>query len=209
MSEQLRESISAAMDGEADAFELRRVLDEATHDDELREQWHRFHLMRDLMRDSSQFYHPRLREGIRSALQQPQSDDVEVADLVLAAESSATMPTKVSWLGRIGGTAVAAAVAAVVMINGGVFEDKPGAEFADREFSTPDLAATQAPNTISVEPVLYQRATDLDKQRQNALMLHHIQQRAMNQAGMTSFVKMATFTSTRPEVSADAATQRP
>lgn len=209
MSEQLRESISAAMDGEADAFELRRVLDEAAHDDELREQWHRFHLMRDLMRDGSQLYHPQLREGIRSAMQQPRSDDVEVSDLVVATDSSANAPRRVSWLGRIAGTAVAAAVAVAVMFNGGVFEDKPSQEFADREFSTPELANMQASSAINLAPVLYQQATDVDKQRQNALMLHHIQQRAMNQAGMTSFVKMATFTSTRPEVPSEAARQRP
>ena len=40
MSEQLRESLSAAMDDEADAFELRRMLDEAQGDEALREQWH-------------------------------------------------------------------------------------------------------------------------------------------------------------------------
>ena len=36
--------------GEADAFELRRVLDEAKGDAELREQWHRLHLIRDAVR---------------------------------------------------------------------------------------------------------------------------------------------------------------
>jgi sigma-E factor negative regulatory protein RseA len=36
MNEQLRQSLSAVVDGEADAFELRRVLDELDRDPELR-----------------------------------------------------------------------------------------------------------------------------------------------------------------------------
>jgi len=203
MSEQLRESLSAAMDGEADAFELRRVLDEATNNDELREQWHRFHVMRDFMRDSMQEYHPQLRDEIHAALNQPEDAEAELAEVVLTESSGTGAPKRGAWLGRIGGTAVAAAVAVVVMVNGGVFDDEQ-TEFADNEFTTPQLAGVPPRGAAALEPVLYQQATDIDKQRQHALMLHHIQQRAMNQASMTSFVKLATFDSTRPAVNRSA-----
>ncbi len=207
MSEQLRESLSAAMDGEADAFELRRVLDEAGNDAALREQWHRFHVLRDHLRDSQQTYDSKLREAVHAALNEPENANVEVAELVLADTKDGKPTQRSAWLGRLGGAAVAAAVAVVVMVNGGVFEQEP-AEFANSEFSTPEFASVQpassaAPQAVLepvLEPVLYQQATDIDKQRQHALMLHHIQQRAMNQASMTSFVKLATFDSARPAI---------
>ena len=69
MSEQLRESLSAAMDDEADAFELRRMLDEAQDDEALREQWHRYHLVRDVLGDKMRAGYPRqLRSSTWQAL---------------------------------------------------------------------------------------------------------------------------------------------
>ena len=50
MSEQLKESLSAVMDGEADEFEIRRVLNETANDSELRGVWERYHLVRSVMR---------------------------------------------------------------------------------------------------------------------------------------------------------------
>ena len=47
--------MSAALDDEADAFELRRMLDETAGNDELREEWHRLNLMRDIMREDVPF----------------------------------------------------------------------------------------------------------------------------------------------------------
>jgi len=189
MSEQLRESLSAAMDGEADAFELRRVLDEAKQDEALREQWHRFHLVRDVLQKNVNHYHPDLRARIWSGLNDPVDDAESNAELVLAAEARGQGEKRSPWLGRATGTAVAAIVAVIVMVNGGVFDDQAPSQ---------DVAGTgQLPDVGSLEPVMYSQATALDQQRQNALMLHHIQQRAMNQAGVASFVKLATFNRTR------------
>jgi sigma-E factor negative regulatory protein RseA len=189
MSEQLRESLSAAMDGEADAFELRRVLDEAKQDDALREQWHRFHLVRDVLCANIKHYHPDLRERIWSGLNEPVDDADSNAELVLAAEAIAQGDKRSPWVGRITGTAVAAAVAVAVMLNGGVFEDQAPSQ---------ELVGTgQLPGGGGLEPVMYSQATPVDQQRQNALMLHHIQQRGMNQAGVASFVKLATFNTKR------------
>jgi len=204
MSEQLRESMSAAMDEEADAFELRRVLDEAKENGELREQWHRFHIMRDLMQNPDLRYSNQLRENIKRALQEPQLEGEAEEELILALAPLTTPPQRKKWLARVGGTAVAAGVAMLVIVNGGVFDVNESPEFAQAQFETPTLGATQ---NWAAAPVLYQQATELDKQRQNALMLRHIQQRAMNQASMTSFVKLATFdtATTAPTVSDDKA----
>lgn len=193
MSEQLKESLSAAMDGEADAFELRRVLDEAKQDEALREQWHRLHLLRDVLREDLKTYHPGLRQQIWDGLLETRSSQDDVAELVLAETQVQQARQRSPWIGRLTGTAVAAAVAVVVMFNGGVFDSPPAQELA---------ANTEVGNVMTGEnnlsaPVMYQQVTPLDQQRQEALMLHHIQQRAMNQAGVASFVKMATFNSSR------------
>lgn len=199
MSEQLRESLSAAMDDEADAFELRRVLDEAKQDDQLREQWHRFHLLRDVLQEQGHLHQPGLRESIWEQLQQPHDDAEQVAELVLAQEANTASQARSPWFGRITGTAVAAAVAIVVMIGGGVLEQTPEtADFAGVETAGPAAEAT---------PVMYSQATARDQQRQNGLMLHHFQQRAMNQASLASFVKVATFSSTPPARAAGAQPQ--
>jgi len=190
MTEQLRESLSAAMDDEADAFELRRVFDEAKLNDELREQWHRFHLVRDLLREEVKLYRPTLRESIWEELNQPVDDAETKAQLVLAEEVVGGAGKRSPWLGRLTGTAVAVAAAVLVIVNSGTFDATP----ASVEYASGD----QRVNSAELVPVMYQQATPLDRQRQNGLMLHHFQHRGLNQAGLTSFVKVATFRDMQP-----------
>ena len=47
MSEKLKESLSAVIDGEADEFELRRVLDEMNRDEVLAASWERYQDLKD------------------------------------------------------------------------------------------------------------------------------------------------------------------
>ena len=187
MSEQLRESLSAAMDDEADAFELRRVLDEAKQNEGLREQWHRFHLIRDLLREDVKTYQPTLRDAIWEELNRPVDDAQHVAELVLAEEVVGGQSKRSPWLGWLTGTAVAAGVAALVIFSGPVFDDDQAPpSYAGNEQSVP------RPDLV---PVMYQQATLLDQRRQNGFILHHHQQIAINQAGIASFVKVAVFNS--------------
>jgi negative regulator of sigma E activity len=188
MTEQLRESLSAAMDNEADAFELRRVLDEAKQDSDLREQWYRFALARDVMRGDMQNYQPGLRESIWQALNETENQDADVTQPLRDVSVDPQQNQRSPWIGRLTGTAVAAVVAVLVMVNGGVFDSEiePAADYAGVQ---PALSGGE------LAPVMYQQATPIDQQRQQALMLHHIQQRAMNQASLASFVKVATFRS--------------
>lgn len=196
MTEQLRESLSAAMDNEADAFELRRVLDEAKQDSDLREQWYRFALVRDVMREDMQNYQPGLRESIWQALNETDDQDADVAQPLRDVSINPQRNQRSPWIGRLTGTAVAAVVAVLVMVNGGVFDSEvePAADYAGVQ---PTLTGGE------LAPVMYQQATVIDQQRQQALMLHHIQQRAMNQASLASFVKVATFRSAPPLVPAE------
>lgn len=68
MSETLRESLSTVIDGEADEFEIRRVLDEIERNENLRETWHRFHLIGSVMRGEP-LPSPRLRAAIKTWLE--------------------------------------------------------------------------------------------------------------------------------------------
>ena len=98
---------------------------------------------------------------------------------------------------------VAAAVAALVVINGGVFEQSNDASFVA---GAPD-AVRLAP--VNIAPVMYEQATPRDHQRQHGLMLRHIQSRAMNQPGVASFAKVATFRSPSPPEEKQGAERRP
>lgn len=188
MSEQLREALSAAMDGEADAFELRRVLDEASADADLRDEWHRLHLLRDVLRDETHDATLDLGERIRAEM--ASIDEEALADEVLEPEpdlvAAPASPARSTWRWRLTGTAVAAAVATVVIMSGNLFTPA----------ETPDLAATptdvlnQAELTV---PVMYQQATAQDRLRMDARRMEHYQRNALNNRGGVSFVRVVTF----------------
>ena len=195
MSEQLKESLSAAVDGEADAFELRRVMDEAAHDPELLAQWNSYHLIRDTIRARSAGVDAMQRERVRSGVWQQLQGEVaqQSADQVpLQAVASRGAP-KNRWLGPLTGVAVAASVAVLVAFNAGsLFNDQP-AEWAtasdpEAAFSNANIAQPRA-----VAPVVYQQARESDRRRLDSLRLHHYQNNAVNNAGAVSFVKMMTF----------------
>ena len=194
--------MSAALDDEADAFELRRMLDETAGNDELREEWHRLNLMRDIMREDVKVYRPQLRDAIwKELLADPEgsSADDSIPSLAEVPTGTPRKPGSSSWLGGLTGLGVAAGVALLVMFNGGVFEAAPqGDGFAGAEISP------VGPGSDNLVPVLYPQATAADRQRQNGLMLRHIQQNAMTANGVTSFAKMATFEGS-PETPAEGA----
>ena len=187
MSEKLRESLSAAMDGEADAFELRRVLDEAKSNSELRDFWHRQHLLRDVLQGGRVNTQVRLRERLLSQMQELSPDQAATSDVI--AEPAKRSSSVSAWLGRITGVAVAMVTAAVVITNG---------DFLTNEFDGADLpqmaiGSAQAENTRLVTPVMYERATVADWVRTNAYTVHHLQQNAVNKPGTVAFVRLGTF----------------
>jgi negative regulator of sigma E activity len=173
------------MDDEADAFELRRVLDEACVDPELREEWQRFHLMRDLMhQEAPGAFAPGLRDAIWSELmaeqesQHDQSADViDVGRLGEARERSSN-----SRWGPIAAGAIAATAALVVVLGGGFFEGDEGPQIA-QDIYVPN-ADLQMAN---------QQITAADRQRRNAYFVRHAQFRGMNQIGVASFAKVVTY----------------
>lgn len=203
MSERLKESMSAVMDGEADEFELRRVLDEVSGNPELLRTWQRYHSISAhlsgeqnpqalLPAGSMQHMADAVWETLGSEAAQADNPDVDVA--VAAQSFVAAGPTLVATteqqpapakgkLSALTGLAVAASVALMVTVGFFVFEQQQ---------EQPQLA--QEP--LNIEGPVFQvstQASPSDLQRANAYMLHHVQQTALNKAGVASFAKVVTF----------------
>jgi negative regulator of sigma E activity len=188
MSEQLKEALSAAMDNETDAFELRRVLDEASGDPELREQWHRMHMVRDVLRREPYQDGTDLRRRIWTEMEE--LDSLPQDDVVT--DSDPQSGDKVNWLGRIAGAAVAVVVAALVVMNADLLSsDSDPVEIVQTESAIP---------VIPVIPVMYSKATEQDRLRVDGLRMQHYQQLGINNPGAVSFVRMATFRQSRRPV---------
>lgn len=202
MTEKLRQSLSAVIDDEADAFELRRVLDELGRDSDLRTLWDRYHLIGNVMRGERGRPPAGLRDRVWDALESG-------ADAAPASAAASAVPTPAASpanrFGRMTGLAVAASVAFAVVIgfNGLEFDDGeavpavagtpvPAPAPAAEERSGPLVAAT-APRADAAELEAAAEVRAADVQRAQAYMLHHAQQQALNQAGVMSFVKLATY----------------
>jgi len=184
MSEQLKESLSAAMDCEAGEFELKRVLNELTSNEELRGAWERYHLVRSMLRREPGSAVPR---DLPDRLWERIEAD---ADLAYTAEAdTAAARARARWLGPVTAAAVAATVALAVVFGFGL--DSDSGERA--------VIASVAP---TVEPLTSRVSTgsalaypsQLDLQRTQAYMLHHAQHTALNEQGsVLPFAKVAAF----------------
>ena len=124
MSENLRQSLSALVDGEADELELRRLLGELGKGDsgeenepsyELRGTWSRYQLAKSVMRNehSADFSHIDLSQGIAAAIE----NESFTADEQTPAKAS--LPV---WLKPISAIAVAASVAMVTVFGVNQYE---------------------------------------------------------------------------------------
>jgi sigma-E factor negative regulatory protein RseA len=201
MSEQLKESLSAVIDGEADEFEIRRVLDEATADEALRGVWERYHLVSSVLRgegrsvgagDLSRGFWERVDADTDAAAV---TDDAEI----LGSQGDATAG---SWTNRLVGVAVAAGVAAAVVVGFGV-NQRHAVEPSLGTNSVASVApygaadgAADVPVALVEETPVETPPTALDLQRMHAYMLHHARQVALtNQARAVPFVKVAAFES--------------
>jgi sigma-E factor negative regulatory protein RseA len=198
MTEKLRQSLSAAMDDEADGFELRRVLDELGRDDDLRGLWDRYHLIGSVVRGERARVPDGLRDRVWQALEEADADMDVPADVPVSASTAGGLAGR-PWLGRFTGLAVAASVAFAVVIG---FDGVTGSGgdpadavpvVASEGPAAPPVTAVDPADPGLVEPVPVTEISPTDVQRAHAYMLHHAQQQALNQAGVMSFVKLATY----------------
>ena len=158
--ESLNEALSAVIDGEAEELELRRVLNAAERDPELRAKWERLHLIGDVIRGGA------MRLGDRGVadLVEPSLTGVD-ADV-------ATEESRGRWL-----TGVAAAAAVVVAATFVAVQDR---ETAD---SQPLVAQS---DTIVAEPLSEE---DLRRNR-DYLMYHAQHSSAAGRSPGMTFVKV-------------------
>ncbi len=199
MSEQLREALSALIDGEADEFETLRVLNELDTDPELRQRWYTYHLIAHRHQPGwSPLNNERMMRNIWATID---SEPDAVADNgdALAAPDAAVTTRRRRWLGPFAGGSVAAAVALTVVIGFGDFGGHSGADLQAQQAQVPEVNVSQR---VAAGPVLTDSAdaildtSQLDRQRTQAYMLHHVHHTSLNhQASVMPFVKVAAFES--------------
>ena len=148
----LRESLSAAVDGEAPELELRRVLNAVGQDAEMGRKWERLHLIGNVIRSEALSRH---NEPSRPWL-------AEAA----GASAVADEPPRLSrWLGPLTGVAAAAAAALVVVLYFG----GAGGE------AVPQASANALADAAAPARGLAQVPTERDLQRANSYLLQHAQ----------------------------------
>ena len=151
--ESLHEALSAAIDGEADELELRRVLNAVRDDPELHARWERMHLVGEALRGTSLAVHQRQTAAWRG--------QAEGAADELPPQSAAGR----RWFLRVAGggiaAAVAVAVAVVLYLGSEETAPAPGANAV--------AAAPAAPDNLAQLP------SEQDLRRANAYLLHHAQ----------------------------------
>lgn len=211
MTEQLQESISALMDGEADELELRRILSTAHSDednDAISRTWSRYHLARDAMHNTEQeaeFRHLDISRQVSMAIGQ---ETVSVPKQQVLAQ----------WWKPAAGFAVAASVAAAVVFGvQSVEQTVPGfnhglpsagqATVASRVYPVRGVSMQASAGDVS-NRVRYQAfdqlpgdidgsraAADLEAQKRlQKYMLRHTENAALNNGqGMMSFARVASF----------------
>ena len=177
MSDKMLESLSAAMDNEASTFELRRVLDEAGRNPQLREAWMRYHAIGAVLREEWQ---PGgtvvLREQIRHSPQAGPKSGVWRRRL---------RDVWGRWGGRSAAAALALAAAVAVVLSlypAGVAVNEPGG-----------LATAGPLSGETVGQTLQGGTSQAEFERLNAYMLRHVQHRAMYHPGVSSFSKVVTY----------------
>ena len=196
MSEQLKESLSAVMDGEADEFEIRRVLNEAADDPELRGVWERYHLVRSVMRGEG-----RTRGADRlSARFWTQIDAADEAPVERTRSERNGRRTPVR-AGRRGVNASPVLRSRQVSrprwsSASRQMNRRNGAAGAGR--SSTDQRRTGDRSRCSTTKCGRQTVpAALDLQRAHAYMLHHAHHVALNNRSVVPFVKVAAFESTK------------
>lgn len=187
MSEKLKEALSAVIDGEADEFELRRVLDEIGKDPKLATSWERYHIIGAVLR----------RERVCRSFDMRERVWAEVG-LEETAESLPSVTGTVSHtvaekprLGRWTSMAIAATVAVAVVA--GFFGVSQLDDAAGPQLAGSGSAAEAQQRLVNDAVVaLTSEVTPVDQARTEAYVIRHLQQLGMNRTGI-GFAKMVAY----------------
>ena len=172
----LNESLSAAIDGEADELELRRVLNAANEDANLRAKWRRMHLIGSVVRrETPSSITAPLPAWPATVDAHPDHDDTDLGPIGSRERARRRMGGR--WLAPLGSAALAVATALVVVLYFGPRE---------QDASLPAVAERpQAP-----VPGLANVPTELDIQRANAYIYRHARQTSIARPAAMPFAKV-------------------
>lgn len=106
MNERINESLSALLDGEADELEIRRLLNQAEHDEQLLDKWANYQMIGAIMRQEP-VVEIDLAKGVRQALDGQPMDELPVTTENVARRS---------WYKLAASGAVAASVMVAVLV---------------------------------------------------------------------------------------------
>ena len=138
MSDRLRESVSALVDGEADELELRRLL--ASDDEVVRTAWRDFHVVRDSI------------SGVDMRF--AQFDISQRVQAALAGEIISAPSLTARWWRPVASFAVAASVATVVAVGARHFNSDIGGEaIAQTPTVSPVVASSMAAGRVYPAPM--------------------------------------------------------
>lgn len=138
MSDRLRESVSALVDGEADELELRRLL--ASDDEVVRTAWRDFHVVRDSI------------SGVDMRF--AQFDISQRVQAALAGEIISAPSLTARWWRPVASFAVAASVATVVAVGARHFNSDIGGEaIAQTPTVSPVVASSTAAGRVYPAPM--------------------------------------------------------
>lgn len=169
--ESLHESLSAAVDDEAEELELRRVLNAMHVDPELRAKWRRAHIVRSAIRGEP------TRLGRDKPL--PWRDDAEQDDVAADVPRSSNLRRHgVRWLGGLAGTGIAAGVALGIVAlfgEGGLGALGIGSGTGASGEGTPANAPPAVASRANAPSGFAQLPSETDLRRANAYLLQHAQ----------------------------------
>jgi sigma-E factor negative regulatory protein RseA len=195
MTDQIKESLSVLMDGEASELDLARVLKNSA-DSELRSSWARYHLVRQVMSEgSARAPQLDLSSRVMAALEiEPEIKPVArwhdflrpVASVAVAASVFASVLVGSQLYGLVGGVEagspgeLAAQVSTVGMVN------TLGGSAVRAGYATPAVRTDTAPR--------YADYDQMAKQRLQRYMLSHSEEAALNAPrGMMPYARVASF----------------
>ena len=189
MTDEMKEALSAIMDGEASELETRRVLDEIARDDDLREIWDRFHIARSAIADEP-VDETEGAEAIRRLW--------NAVDAGAGEESTGTLervPRRQPF-GLRSGAAVLGVAAATVLAVWLYPVQHPGG----MRLPVDPVARVDPPAPL-VQHAAWETLSAEDRARAHAYMLQHLRRHSMaNRAHPIPIAKLATY---RPQPQAD------
>lgn len=190
MSEKLKESLSAVIDGEADEFELRRVLDEMNRDEVLALSWERYHVIGSVLRGERTAIGVGMRDRVWAELQSDSDEGASLSGIdaqIVAREVPETSDGRRLWMP----VAVAATMALAVMVGylGYSRFDQPAPTSASVLVDEPLNAQQQS---LYQTVALTSEVTDSDQDRTDAYIVRHYQQIGMDRPGL-GFARMVAY----------------